>query len=245
MATTTGFDPPGVHVWTFSTAPHSQLAARLEALLSPDEVDRAKRFRFDSLRDSFVIARGTLRSIASAYLNVPAPELRFTYGDHGKPALQDYRLHFNLSHSGEVAMLALAEVCPVGIDLERVRCLDDMHRIAERFFCSDEALELASLPASQQGPAFFRCWTRKEAYLKATGDGIGVALDRFRVSLMPDKPARFLYIEGSCERAQSWSLHDLPAPPGYVAALAYPRLALPVTFFSFSPHLNALGEEDH
>jgi 4'-phosphopantetheinyl transferase len=111
--------------------------------------------------------------------------------------------------------------CGVGIDLERLRPIADTAEIARRYFCPEEAAEILSLPPDERDAAFFRCWTRKEAYIKAIGDGLSCPLDSFQVSIEADAQPRIVHIAGDRTAAAIWTLHDLPLAPDYVAALAY------------------------
>jgi 4'-phosphopantetheinyl transferase len=190
--------------------------------LAKDELDRADRFRFAHLRESFVIARAGLRCLLGRYLDICPADLRFIYGSKGKPALESAAgVQFNMTHSGRLAAVAITANCPIGVDLELIRPLPDMQQIAARFFCSEEAAEIMMLPASERELAFFRCWTRKEAYIKAIGDGLSAPLDGFRVTMQPGAPARFVHIGHDTNAANAWTLHDLCFAPDYAAALAY------------------------
>jgi 4'-phosphopantetheinyl transferase len=199
----------------------SEITAQFEKLLSPDERERARRFRFDHLRDAFTLARGALRVILGGYLGVPPGAIPFRYGAKGKPALDLPRLlDFNMSHSGALAVYAFTLGCELGVDVERLHRIEEMQQIARRFFCPEEAEDLASVPEAERERAFLHCWTRKEAYIKAIGDGLSAPLDDFRVSLQPGR-AQFLHIGHRPEAAREWMLHDLELAPGYVGALAY------------------------
>jgi 4'-phosphopantetheinyl transferase len=197
--------------------------AQLESLLTPDERDRAGRFHFDRLRHSFILARGSLRLLLGRYLGAAPAGVRFAYGEKGKPALADpsSRLHFNASHSGGIALCAFTLDCEIGVDVEQMRPLPDMQGIARRFFCAEESGELMALPEHQREAAFFRCWTRKEAYIKAIGDGLSAPLDGFAVTLRPDEPARLKHIANNTAAGEAWTLQNAEASPGYAAAVAY------------------------
>jgi 4'-phosphopantetheinyl transferase len=210
-------------------------ASRFATLLTPDEKLRADRFRLAHLRTSFVIARGALRTILALHLGTAPALLRFAYGPHGKPELAPHSsLCFNASHSGHLAVFAVTLGCDLGIDLEQLRPVKNMQQVANRFFCSEEAAEFISLPDSERQRAFFLCWTRKEAYIKATGEGLSAALDSFRVTLLPSQPAAILHIGGSIEAARHWTLHPLEPAPGYLATLAYCDRARPLTLHAIA-----------
>ena len=166
------------------------------------------------------------------YLNSPPGDIQFSYGAKGKPSLAvSARVQFNMSHSGDLAMFAFTLDCEIGVDVEAIRPMPDMEVVAERFFCAEETAELMSLPAGQRDDAFFLCWTRKEAYIKATGEGLSTPLDAFRVTLRPGEPARFVHFALDPVAAQAWSLHDLKPALQYAAALAYRDAPRPLETF--------------
>jgi 4'-phosphopantetheinyl transferase len=186
---------------------------RLFSSLASDERERAARFHSGRHRDHYIVARGRLREILSYYLGRSPASIEFTYGPFGKPALLIPALHFNVSHSGVIAVYAVARSRSVGIDVEEIRPEFSRERIAERFFSSREVRELRSLPAEAQTDAFFRCWTRKEAYLKACGGGLSIPLDSFDVTLRPEEPAMFL------RGGEGWSVRSFAVPAGYAGAI--------------------------
>jgi 4'-phosphopantetheinyl transferase len=198
------------------------VAERFGRTLASDEIDRAARFRFRSLRQSFIIARGALRHLLGHYLETQPANIRFSYGSNGKPAITPFvGIQFNMTCSGSLAAIALTADCTIGIDLEQVRPMPDMQQIAERFFCPEEAAEIMSLPLDERERAFFCCWTRKEAYIKAVGEGLSIPLDSFRVTVLPVTPVRFVHCGRDTSAAETWTLHDLSLAPGHAAALAY------------------------
>jgi len=192
--------------------------------LTLDERARARRFRFPRDRDRFIVARGVLRAILGRYLGVDPGRLRFRYSPYGKPALagpfEDEGIRFNLAHSQGIALYAVSRGREVGIDVEYVRADLADERIAERFFSPREVATLRAVPAEQRREAFFHCWTRKEAYVKARGEGLSLPLDQFDVSLAPGEPAALLSTPGDPPEVTRWSLQALNPGPGYVAALA-------------------------
>ena len=159
-------------------------------------------------------------------------EIEFSYGPKGKPGLMDPSLpvRFNVSNSGSLAVYAFTEACDIGIDVEQVRPVPEMEQIAARFFAADEASELMALPEPERPQGFFNCWTRKEAYIKAVGDGLSVPLDSFRVTLRPGADAEMLCLGGSVGAAKGWALHAFAPAPEFVGALAYPGSLRPVLF---------------
>ncbi|WP_114857706.1 4'-phosphopantetheinyl transferase family protein [Azospirillum brasilense] len=202
------------------------LAHRLEAfraLLSPDEAARAARFATEELRTRCVLRRGLLRHRLGRVTGRDPAALAFAYGPMGKPSLPGGPA-FNLADCKDHVMIAIAphETVELGVDVERLRRLPDAAGIAERFFAPEERAAFAALPDTLRDEAFLNGWTRKEAFIKATGQGLSTPLDRFAVELVPGRPARLLSLDGALEagRATDWSLFDLRPAPGLVGALA-------------------------
>jgi 4'-phosphopantetheinyl transferase len=214
-----------VHVWRIDLARPEEDVARLAATLAADERARAQRFHFEVHRRRFTVARAGLRAVLGRYLRCPAADVRFRYGNHGKPALAGEAgdLRFNLSHSADGALVAVTLGADLGVDLEQLRALTDLEGLARRFFAAGEVTDLLAVPAAERGAAFFRCWTRKEAYIKAVGLGLACPLDRFRVSLEPGAGTRLMEIDGSAAAAAAWALTDLRPWPGYVGCVALPE----------------------
>jgi 4'-phosphopantetheinyl transferase len=203
--------------------PESQVRS-LWYTLRADERQRAERYVFKKDRMHFVVARGLLRVLLGHYLRQEPQHLRFIYGPHGKPALATdpggVDLRFNVSHSHSLALYAITRSREVGVDVERIRPKVVQEPIAERFFSPREVTVLRALPTPLQATAFFACWTRKEAYMKATGDGLTLPLDQFDVSLAPGEPAALLHTTWDPQEAARWALQDLAPAPGYRAAVA-------------------------
>ncbi len=213
-----------IHVWRASLDQPAAYVGQLRQTLSPDERSRAERFQFERDRRRFIVGRGVLRAILGYYLSLDPGRLQFRYGPRGKPCLSEElggdTLQFNLAHSHELALYAFTAGREIGIDLEYIRPIPDIEQIAARFFSASENATWRILPANQKQEAFFNCWTRKEAYLKATGNGLAQPLDQFDVSLAPGEPVRLLRVRGASEEVSRWSLAALTPAPGYVAAVA-------------------------
>ena len=219
-------------MWSVRTKASDATVSDLRALLSPEERQRAEKFHFDELRRAFVIRRGARRVLLAKYLGIPAGSVEFEHASNGKPSVSLAGApDFNVSRSEGLAVFAFAQRCELGIDVERSRPIPDKHAIATRFFCAEEAAELMSLPADLHDHAFHLCWTRKEAYIKAIGQGLSAPLDEFRVTLRPGEPARFVHILHNPELAKQWVLHNLLVAPGYAAALAYQAPERPIRIF--------------
>jgi len=216
--------PDQVHVWRAVLDQTPAQLARLRESLSEDELERAGRFHFKRDRDHFIAARGGLRDILSRYLLVGTHRLSFRYSQYGKPELVDdlnhLDLRFNLTHSRGIALYALTMGREVGIDIEFIRADLADEEIARRFFSTQEVQALLSLPEEIRNQAFFTCWTRKEAYIKAIGEGLSMPLDRFDVSLIPSEPAHLLETRPDQSEAQQWTLFGLDPEEGYAASLA-------------------------
>jgi 4'-phosphopantetheinyl transferase len=215
-----------VHVWR---ADLSELASRLAALgdlLSDDERARAGRFRFARDHDRFVVTRGLLRELLHRYLDVPPARLLFRYGSHGKPALAPPLgggLRFNVSHSHDLALFAFCREHDLGVDVEHIRADIECDQLARHFFSPLEVAALLALPAGARVEAFFRCWTLKEAYLKAHGEGLSVPLDQFDVAFAPGTPPALLATRSDPADAARWTLATLDPGACYAAALAVER----------------------
>lgn len=190
--------------------------------LEADETDRANRFHFDKHRRAFVVGRGFLRDVLSRYLHAKPESLRFSYGAYGKPSLageyKNTRLRFNMSHSHNLALLAITEDNQIGVDVEYMRVDFATTDIAQRFFSRAEVATFNTLAEEERVAAFFRCWTRKEAFIKATGKGLSQSLDGFDVTVAPGVAAELLRVDQ--EDAARWFLTDIDAGREYAAALA-------------------------
>ena len=208
-----------VHVWHANLDEHE--AGPLKALLTEDEVSRADRFHFAKDRNHYTVARGLLRKLLAGYLAKSASDLRFAYAEKGKPALDEGQqsLNFNLAHSHGCVIYAFSRGREVGVDLEFKREGLEAEKIAERFFSPPEIVALRALPLELRRQAFFDCWTRKEAYIKARGDGLSLPLDRFDVSLAPGEAAALLRNHQDPAEVTRWTMQSIPVPVGYVAAL--------------------------
>jgi 4'-phosphopantetheinyl transferase len=235
-AGTIRLSPREIQIWGIWLTASDAAVAYYHSILSVDERHRAERFRFGNLRRSYILSRGGLRIVLAHYLGCAPTGIEFIGGPKGKPALRhSSRIQFNVSHSGQMALYALTVGCELGVDVEQLRTLEDTESIAKRFFSPGEASELLSLNSEERGPAFFRCWTRKEAYVKAIGDGLTIPLNGFQVTLLPGVPARFIQLAGDPGIAREWILEHLDLAPGYIGALAYQDSRRPTTIHPTVP----------
>ncbi len=214
-------EPGEVHVWRTELAQPDDVLDKFWPMLDAEEADRARRFHFEKHRRGFVVARGFLREVLGRYLDAKPESLQFAYGAYGKPALngehKSTRLRFNMSHSHNLALLAVTEDNEIGVDVEYMRADFAGADIAQRFFSRAEVATFNRLAEDERVAAFFRCWTRKEAFIKATGKGMSQSLDGFDVTLAPGDAAELLRVDQ--EDATRWFLSDIEVDSGYAAAL--------------------------
>lgn len=218
-----GLSAGAVHIWHIDLLPAGERIPDCRNFLADEDLQRAERFHFDRDRRRFVAAHAAMRNILAQYLGVSAREILFHAAEKGKPqlgsSLSRSGLRFNLSHSHDRALLALARDSEIGVDIEFIKPQSAGEEIANRFFSSREAAVLGSLPPASRVPAFFHCWTRKEAYIKAIGGGLSVPLDSFDVAFGPGESARLLRVDGAPEELSRWSMYDVPVRQGYAAAV--------------------------
>lgn len=213
-----------VHIWTARLSSHAASVTALEHLLSPSEKATANRFHFVRHRLSYVFAHGALRQILSSYVERAPDEIRFTQNAFGKPFLVDAddpgHTCFNMSHSGDVVLVAVTRDRHIGADVELMRPLDDFAGIAQSNFTHQECALIKRYPAEMQQTAFFTCWTRKEAFIKAVGKGLSIPLNTFDASIPPGQPGRKLTAPQEAPDVDAWWLADLMVPEGYAGAVA-------------------------
>lgn len=212
-----------VHIWRASLEQSPTTVETLRQLLSPDEQSRADRYHFEKDRRHFTTARGYLRTLLGRYLGLAPHEIRFSYTEYGKPGLApdlDQQLKFNVAHSGGLALYAFTRIGEIGIDLEHIRPEFTGDDIARRYFSQTEVASLNQLPVTARHQAFFDCWTRKEAFIKAKGLGLSLGLNQFDVTLSPEQPAALLHTRWDEAEASRWSLRAIDAGPEYAAAVA-------------------------
>lgn len=209
-----------VHIWRAHFDLTAQSVTSFRRVLSAEEVDRAARFHFEKDQRRYIIARGILRYVLGRYLEIPPAEVQIRYNTRGKPEVAtSSSLNFNLSHSGNIILYAFGQNRKIGIDIEQIRNNVEFLELAQHSFSPLERAALAQMPPQSIPQAFFNCWTRKEAYIKAIGEGFYFPLDCFDVSLIPGEPATLIQIGGSPQEAARWAMRELWLDPAYAAAL--------------------------
>lgn len=220
--------PPGVvHLWWQSLEEPEREVQDCYVLLSRDEQDRASRFRVDDARRNFILTRGTLRRLLAAYLRGKPDELSFGLTKYGKPFLKGppdapvNSVRFNVSHADGLALLGFARQREIGVDVERIRPELDTWKLAERFFSAHERSALKNLSGEELQSAFFRCWSRKEAYIKARGEGLSLPLSQFDVSIAPNESQALVATRPDATEAGRWIVRDVSTTREYAAACAF------------------------
>ncbi len=217
-----------IEVVTTPLSARAEPLSALAGLLSAAERQRASRFVFDRDRRRFIVSRARLRQLLGARLGVAPESVELIYGAHGKPAVAagpaDPDLRFNVSHCDDLAVYAFSYARDVGVDVEAVRAIPDADRIAARFFSRRENEAYQALDARDKPLGSFNCWTRKEAFIKALGDGLSHPLDCFDVSLAPDEPAAILRIGVTAGDECGWRMESFAPAPGFVAAVVTERM---------------------
>jgi len=220
-----------VHVWCGALDLSESLIEKFMNSLSEDEQSRANRFYFLRDKNRFIVARGMLRKILSFYLGGKPNTIQFQYSPYGKPSLHPYfnehisppkssEIKFNISHSNAIALFGITKSRQIGIDVEYTKPLPDTDKVAERFFGFQENLKYQQLPKEQKLTGFYHCWTRKEAFIKAIGEGLSYPLDQFEVSFLPNEKPRIKHIQNDKVQGEAWSLKVLEPYPEYIGAVA-------------------------
>lgn len=213
-----------VHVWCACLNQFDNYVEQIALTLSPDEMKRAERFRLPQHRNQFITAHGLLRKLLADYTNIDAGGISFSYGRNGKPFLSKQnrgkKIRFNLSHSNGYALFAFACDREIGVDIEYIKALTEMEGVAVQVFSTKETAVLRSFPESEKKEAFFIFWTRKEAYIKAIGEGLSSALEKIDISSHPINAPVLVDERGNLKYKNYWYIQDLMPVPGFAAALA-------------------------
>lgn len=222
-----------IHLWNVRIAAGEDCLLELYASLSQDESKKANGFHFDRHRRSYIICRGLVRTILAGYLGLKPTEIQFQYGAEGKPFLQDRPVRFSVSHSADRVLYAFCRNHELGVDLEYVRDLPDLETLARHCFAPSEYAEFCNTAPAVRTRAFFRSWTRKEAYTKGTGQGLSLPPDSLHVPTQRELPANARIMLGPDPQPSDWSLRHLEPAPGYVGALATPLASAPLLEWTF------------
>lgn len=213
-----------VHLWRAFLNQAAANSAVFYPILSTEEIERAGKYRFRKDHDCFVAARGILRTILSYYLKIKPSQILFKYNKYGKPALSELPdkavIYFNASHSNELALYAFTFVSEIGIDVEYINRNLAFEDIVEKFFSGDEAAMLREFPEEKKAEGFFNCWTCKEAYIKARGQGLSLPLEKFSVSFAAHESDVLLNADDDPDESLRWVIKKLVPTPDYAAAIA-------------------------
>ncbi len=230
-----------VHVWRANLDLTSKQIADLTISLSPDEIDRANRFRFPQHKNRFIAARGWLRKILGRYLQIDPQKVEFEYSDRGKPFLKQKQLQFNVSHTEDTALYAFTPQQAIGIDLEYLGKETEYKQIAQRFFTPTEATLICNANPPNCQRLFFHLWTVKEAYLKAIGSGLVGGLDSLEVEIRCNSPdIKIAQVDDPTVDVEDWYCHNLVMPPQFIATLVVKsdRRSLSIRQFCLNHDLN-------
>ncbi|WP_400077176.1 4'-phosphopantetheinyl transferase family protein [Winogradskyella sp. R77965] len=219
MKTLIELKPNTIHIWSINFVVNDDGYQRYFSFLSEDEKERASRFKFYKDRRCYVVVKGVLRLLSGVYLNKDPKKIEFNYGKYGKPKFRHKtNLNFNVSHSGDMAIIGFVYDHTIGIDIEKIKDDFDTFEIASNFFSKVEITALKKIPKPEQYRAFYRCWTRKEAFIKAKGSGLSFPLDEFAVSLDSDLDANVLWTKWNTAEKHQWQLTSFVPSKGYIAA---------------------------
>lgn len=222
-----------IHIWSSAAAKDKHRLKEFSNFLSKDEVVRANKFRFEKDRSVYITAKYLLRNLLGNYLNLDPKELIFDYNEYDKPVyLNSADLNFNVSHSGNRIIIGFAKNLEIGADIEKIKADFDVLELAKNFFSKEEIKALTAMDENERFRAFYRCWTRKEAFIKAVGEGLSYPLDSFSVTMEDDLRAQFVKIDGIQESKMDWFLHSFVPEEGYISAFAINGTAQNIEFFN-------------
>lgn len=225
-----------VHIWLVDLDFNLDLVDQLNNILCEDEQIKARKFRFEYLQNRFITTRANLRIILSKYLTISPQNIVFNYGEKGKPSLvkniNPEAIEFNVSHSENLALYSFIKQKKIGIDIEKIRDNCEVENLAQRFFTNNEYQIISRLRGRKQLQAFFQAWTSKEAYLKATGEGLGGGLDKIEINL-ENEARKILSIKDNQHLLENWTLHKIDINQDYIATLALENFQQAITFQYF------------
>ena len=223
-----------VHIWRADLLERSKQVESFMNVLSTAEKERANRFHFKKDREQFIVAKGISRLLLSNYIPSSAKEITFEFNAYGKPCLTgSHPLQFNISHAGGLGLFAFVLTSPIGVDIEKIKQDIEIQKIAKRFFSIAETNKILNLPKPQQVDAFFNCWTRKEAFIKAHGEGLSLPLSEFEVSILDTERVKILAINWASTEVNHWNLLKISPKKTWKAAVAVKGNVKKISLFSF------------
>lgn len=226
--------PHQVHVWSLNKSEHKNKLAAYWNILSKEEKESASKYRFTRDRDCSIIARGALRTLLGNYLKQSPERIKFQFGTHGKPSLNELSdIEFNVSHSTNAIVLAFVQHNSIGIDVEYIKRNIEVKKIAKHFFSKEEIMSLFSMDESYYKQAFYNCWTRKEAFIKALGSGLSFPLDQFVVSLDSTKEAALLDTKWDEKEKDNWVLKSFEPAQDYIGAVTVKGKVSDIQFWKY------------
>jgi len=235
--------PNTVHIWSLNFVVNDDAYNKYHSLLSEDEKTRASKFKFYKDKRCYVVGKGVLRLLSGKYLNNDAKAIVFEYGKQGKPKFKyEAHLNFNVSHSGDIAIIGFVYDHTIGIDIEIIKDDFDTLEIANNFFSKKEIAELRKIPNPQKHIAFYRCWTRKESFIKAKGQGLSFPLDSFSVSIDSDEKSELLETKWDEHEKNFWNLFSFSPKEKYIGAISVRGEVNKVQYFNFNDYFKTLSQ---
>lgn len=223
-----------VHLWQVDLLEPPRPLRYYMAIISEEEAARAARFYFEKDRHQFIVGRAVLRELLGRYLSLDPASIDFKFSDFGKPAFPNPAgIQFNISHSGGMALMGFTQTAEIGVDLEKIKPDLEIEQIASRFFAIKEKAALLQQPVHRQAASFYQCWTSKEAFIKAHGQGLSLPLDQFEVEVHPDKPAALKAVHWDPKLVENWDLYGFIPKEHFVGAVVCDRKIENVRFFTF------------
>ncbi|PHN08618.1 4'-phosphopantetheinyl transferase family protein [Flavilitoribacter nigricans] len=209
-----------VHLWKVELTVPAPTLDHYQTIIAQEEKERAAKFYFEKDRHQYIVGRARLRLLLGRYLDLAPQAVRFEFNQFGKPNFPNEQgLQFNISHSGGLAVMGFTRDAAIGVDLEKINPNIEVKLIASRFFAEVEKRQILALPTERQASAFYRCWTSKEAFIKAHGQGLSLPLDQFEVEIHPDRKAALKNVHWEPELVESWSIIDFVPEDGFVGAV--------------------------
>lgn len=224
-----------VHVWKANLIISTSQRDLFWSFLSEDEQVKAKRFYFEKDRFNYIAGRGILRSLIAVYTQQNPNRIQFSYTEFGKPSLvNNTQLSFNVSHSSDTILLAFTQKNAIGVDIEKIDATIDFQTIVKRFFSKNEAQIVLNLPVEQRATAFYKCWTRKEAFIKGHGQGLGLPLDQFEVNILDENPVVLHTVQWAPVTVKDWCLYSFEPDKESMAALIIKAKKKKLAFFEWT-----------